>query len=69
MEGQVHLGCTAEQPGAQAGASAEAIFDTIYSLSILHINKEVRMRGHLQQHRIGFGARQPSVTWDSAVHL
>ena len=62
MEGHVHLGCTAGQPGAQAGASAEAVFDTIYSLSILHINKEVEMKDHMRQHRTGFGANQPSGT-------
>lgn len=62
MEGQVHLGCTAGQPGAQAGASAEAVFDTIYSLSILHVNKEVGMRDRVRQHRTEFGASQPSGT-------
>ena len=62
MEGQIHLGCTAGQPGVQADASVEAVFDTIYSLSILHMNKEVGMRDHVRQHRTEFGASQPSGT-------
>lgn len=60
--------CAADRPGTPAGASTEGIFDTTYSLSILH-TKEAGMRGHVMRHRVGFGAGQPRVTWDSAVNL